>query len=158
MNNIAISDRLQAIIFSSEKHQNFYEKFLPQCRHQDVYHKALIYGLGISEDTRNHFHNIYDIKSGCVNPECLLEGWITSGSAKIVRMAFNLYCNGTPSTDMYRDSEEQMDEMRLYTVEDIFCCGYAPYFWQAVQIRYPEYCYKKVCVKPNKFKEENENV
>ena len=27
--------------------------------------------------------------------ECLREGWQTSGSAKIVRMAFNLYCNGT---------------------------------------------------------------
>ena len=25
------------------------------------------------------------------------------------------------------------------TVEDIFCCAYAPYFWQAIQIRYPEY-------------------
>jgi len=27
----------------------------------------------------------------------------------------------------------------LYSVEDLFCCGYAPYFWQAIQIRYPEY-------------------
>ncbi len=32
-----------------------------------------------------------------------------------------------------------MDECRRYTVEELFCCAYAPYFWQAVQIRYPEY-------------------
>jgi len=24
-------------------------------------------------------------------------------------------------------------------VEDLFCCGYALFFWQAIQIRYPEY-------------------
>ena len=33
----------------------------------------------------------------------------------------------------------QVDECRQYTVEEIFCCAYAPYFWQAIQIRYPEY-------------------
>lgn len=144
MNNTAISAELQTIMFASENHRDFYNEYLPQCRYQDVYHKALIYCIGISEDTRKHFRNIYDIESECVNPECLREGWITSGSARIVRIAFNLYCNGEPSANEYEDPEEQMDEMRLYAVEDIFCCGYAPYFWQAVQLRYPEYCYKKV--------------
>ena len=67
------------------------------------------------------------------------EGWQTSGSVKVVRMAYNLYCNGTPSVLDYDDAEEQVDECRLYTVEELFCCAYAPYFWQAVQIRYPEY-------------------
>ena len=57
----------------------------------------------------------------------------------MVRMAFNLYCNGTPSVLDYDDAEEQVDECRRYTVEELFCCAYAPYFWQAVQIRYPEY-------------------
>ena len=49
-------------------------------------------------------------------------------------MAFNLYCNGTPSVDDYENAEEQLEECRKYTVEDLFYCGYAPYFWQAVQI------------------------
>ena len=57
----------------------------------------------------------------------------------VIRMAFNLYCNGTPSVSDYEDAEEQVDECRQYTVEEIFCCAYAPYFWQAIQIRYPEY-------------------
>ncbi|RHO38675.1 hypothetical protein DW181_06000 [Clostridium sp. AM16-23] len=31
---------------------------------------------------------IYDFKTGCVKTECLHEGWQTSGSVKVVRMAF----------------------------------------------------------------------
>ena len=40
----------------------------------------------------------------------------------------------------YDDAEEQVKECRCYTVEDLFCCGYARYFWEAIKIRYPEYC------------------
>lgn len=82
---------------------------------------------------------IYNFKTGSVKTKCLHEGWQTSGSLKVVRMAFNLYCNSTPSVWDYEDAEEQVNECRQYTVEDIFCCVYAPYFWQAIQIRYPEY-------------------
>ncbi len=54
-------------------------------------------------------------------------------------MAFNLYNNGTPSVYDYEDDESKLNECRQYTVEDIFCCGYAPYFWEAIKVRYPEY-------------------
>lgn len=53
--------------------------------------------LGIDRDTREHINRIYDFKSGCVKTECLHEGWQTSGSVRIVRMAFNLYCDGKTS-------------------------------------------------------------
>ena len=129
------------IIFTSEAHKEFYYEKLKEVRYQDVYHKALCYCLGISNDTRNHINSIYDFMTGCIKTECLREGWQTSGSIKVVRMAFNLYCNGTPSITDYDDTEEQLDECRQYTVEDLFCCSYAPYFWQAIQIRYPEYAY-----------------
>ena len=105
----------------------------------NVYHKALCYCLGINGDTRKNADRIYNFKTGSVKTKCLHEGWQTSGSLKVVRMAFNLYCNSTPSVWDYEDAEEQVNECRQYTVEDIFCCAYAPYFWQAVQIRYPEY-------------------
>ena len=127
----------KAIIFISDAHEKFYYEKLKEVRYQDVYHKALVYCLGISDDTRRNIYSIYDFKTGCVKTECLHEGWQTSGSVKVVRMAYNLYCNGTPSVLDYDDAEEQVDECRLYTVEELFCCAYAPYFWQAVQIRYP---------------------
>ena len=47
---------------------------------------------------------------------------------------------GLQACSIYEDSEEQLTECGRYTVEELFCCGYAPYFWQAVKIRYPEYC------------------
>lgn len=127
-----------AIIFISDAHEQFYYEKLKEVRCQNVYHRAFVYCLGISDDTRRNIYRIYDFKSGCVKTECLPE-WQTNGSLKVVRMAFNLYCNSTPSVFDYDDAEEQVNECRLYTVEELFCCAYAPYFWRAVQIRYLEY-------------------
>ena len=141
-NNTALragKDTTRTITFKNKEHEKFYYTYLPKCRYQDVYHKALCYCLGINDDTRRNANCIYDFKTGCVKTECLHEGWQTSGSVKVVRMAFNLYCNGTLSVDDYKDAEEQINECRQYSVEELFCCAYAPYFWQAIQIRYPEY-------------------
>lgn len=43
----------------------------------------------IIDNTRRNIYSIYDFKTGCVKTECLHEGWQTSGSVKVVRMAFN---------------------------------------------------------------------
>ena len=139
MNSTASGAKKETIAFISDAHKKFYYEKLKEVRYRDVYHEALVYCLGISADTRKNANRIYDFKTGSVKTECLNEGWQTSGSAKVVRMAFNLYCNGTPSVYDYEDTEEQVRECGQYSVEDIFCCAYAPYFWQAVQIRYPEY-------------------
>lgn len=128
------------ILFNGAEHKDFFESNLKRCRYSDVYHTALIYCLGIDADTRSHLDSIYNLQSGRVKPECLQAGWITSGSARIIRMAFNLYCNGQPSVYNYEDAEKKLSECAKYTVQELFCCGYAPYFWQAIQLRYPEYC------------------
>lgn len=128
------------IAFKDKAHEEFYFTYLSKCRIQDVYHKALVYCLGISADTRNNIGQIYNFETDCINTDCLYEGWITGGSAKVVRMAFNLYCNRAPSVFKYDNVKKQLDEYRRYTVGDLFCCGYAPYFWEAVKLRYPGYC------------------
>ena len=130
----------RAITFKDQKHEMFYMNCLPKCKRQDVYHKALIYCLGISRDTRQNVERIFDFDKGSVKTECLEEGWITSGSAKVVRMAFNLFCNGTPSAYVL-EGDEKVKECQRYTVEELFCCEYAMYFWEAVKVRYPEYCF-----------------
>ena len=141
-NNTAISakDELQ-IIFNGKEHEKFFYWMLAKCDNFDVYHQALAYCLGISEDVRCNINLIYDFKTGCVKPECLHHGWITSGSARVVRMAFNLYCNGTPSVDDMKTSDEKLRECASYTAEDLFCCSYAAFFWEAIKLRYPEYCH-----------------
>ena len=139
----AAGEDARTITFMNKEHKEFYLEYLSKCRWKDVYHKALVYCLGIDRDTRKHVNRIYDFKNGSVKPECLQEGWQTSGSVRVVRMAFNLYCNGTPSVYDYEDAEKQLSKCSCYTVEDLFCCGYARYFWEAIKIRYPEYCFYK---------------
>ena len=105
MTNTALSAKAeqiaQNVTFRNEEHKKFFLTYLPKCRYGDVYHVALVYCLGIDADTRRNIKAIYDFKTGCVKTEfkgnlmiALHDGWITSGSAKVVRMAFNLYNKG----------------------------------------------------------------
>lgn len=134
MRNEAVleTDKKDEIIFISQAHEKFYYEKLKEVRHQDEYHKALCYCLGICDDARKHIDRIYDFKTGMVKPECLKEGWQTSGSVRVVRMAFNLYCNGTPSVCEDVEVEEQLKECKQYTAEELFCCSYAPFFCQGL--------------------------
>ena len=52
----------KAIIFISDAHEKFYYEKLKEVRYQDVYHKALVYCLGISDDTRRNIKSIYNFK------------------------------------------------------------------------------------------------
>ena len=71
---------------------------------------------------------------------------IEKESAKVTRLAFNLFTDGTPTA--YRFDENNRDlpvndddrrEAALFSVSDIFCCEYAAYFFEAIKLRYPEY-------------------
>lgn len=54
----------RTITFKNRAHEDFYQRYLPKCRYQDVYHKALVYCLGIDWDTREHVDRIYDFRTG----------------------------------------------------------------------------------------------
>lgn len=128
------------ILFNGNEHKDFYIETLKKCSHMDEFHKALVYCLGIDKDARAHFGQIYDLKRGCVDTASLHKGWQTNCSRKTIRLAFNLYCNAAPSVYDYENAVDQTMELQCYTVSDLFSCVYAPYFWQAVKLRYPEYC------------------
>lgn len=70
-----------------------------------------------------------DFKERLIKPEALHEGWQTGGSARLTRLAFNLW-NG------YVEKVEES----LSTPYEMFDCGYAPYFYEAIRMKYPEYC------------------
>ena len=92
-------------------------------------YSSFFYCVGISEDTRNHVDRMFDFKERLIKPEALHEGWQTGGSARLTRLAFNLW-NG------YVEKGEES----LSTPYEMFDCGYAPYFYEAIRIKYPEYC------------------
>ena len=131
---------LDKVVFSSKAHRDFFLQSVKMCRKTDVYHVSLIYCLGMDRDTRDKINRIYDFSTGYVKTECLKEGWQTSGSLRIVLLAFNLYTSSVPSVCDHENLEEQLAECIRYSVDELFCCAYAPYFWQAIKLRYPEYC------------------
>lgn len=124
------------MIFINEEHKLFYEGKMNQIGKYDVYYKSLIYTLSICSETRKHFNEIFDTKECEIKVECLNSAWQTSTSLKVCRLAFNLF-NG-----FKYDSDEDIEThtvSKYYNVDEIFCCGYAPYFYEAVRLRYPEY-------------------
>lgn len=115
--------------FASKEHENFFYSMLKKCGNHDSYHRAFFYCVGISETTRANVGRLFDFEQHHIKPEGLHEGWQTGGSVRLTRLAFNLW-NGYV---------EPGDE-RMSTPYEMFDCGYAPYFYEAIKQRYPEYC------------------
>ena len=57
----AENSKKESIIFISDAHEKFYYEKLKEVRYQDVYHKALCYCLGISDDTRRNVYRIIEV-------------------------------------------------------------------------------------------------
>lgn len=122
--------------FIDKEHEEFYKDKINEIGTGDVYRKALIYTLGICETTREHFNNIFDIKQGLINRDALQQPYQTGTSLKVTRMAFSLW-----NSNCY-DSDEDLEKRIVsthYNPSEIFCCSFAPYFYEAIKIRYPEY-------------------
>lgn len=131
--------KINHVKFKENAHENFYNEKLRQVRHPDVYYKALIYLLGMTEGTRAHFEQIYDAGTGCIAPACLCQSWPTNGEKKLIRLSFNLYTGRILNLKEGCNEEEKLDEYSRYSVNEIFSCDYAPYFWESIKLRYPEY-------------------
>lgn len=137
--------------FIDKEHEKFWDKQLEKMKElgkTDVYYKSLVYTLGICESTREHFSDIFDLKDGSIKINGLNSAWQTGTSEKVTRMAFSLWnkCNF--------DSENDMEKNQLssyYNISEIFSCSYAPYFYEAIKIRYPEYTREKINEKTNYY-------
>lgn len=99
----------------------------------DTYHKALFYTFGIDKDCRYHIDELFDFKNDCIKKAGLRGPWQTSGSDLTTRLAFNLW-NGFVQDGFENES----------TPYELFACEYAPYFFEAIQLRYPDYCREKI--------------
>lgn len=123
--------------FIDQEHKQFYEhakeKFAARW---DVYYDSFFYVIGVNSDTRNHIKDLFNFEDPGIKIEGLHTGFQTSASAKVTRLAFNLW-NGTVY-DSPEDSEQGKVSV-YYAVDNIFCCGYAPYFWEGIKLRYPEF-------------------
>lgn len=125
--------------FIDKKHREFYENFLKQIeefRKTNVYDRSFMYTLGISQVTRRHVNEIFDIARDEINIDSLNKNWQTGKSKKVTELAFNLW------NDFKYESQEDVEKNKIssdYNVSNIFSCSYAPYFYEAIKLRFPEY-------------------
>ena len=137
------------ILFAGKKHEDLFFDLFKKMKTKDCYHGAAAYLLSLDAVIQDHINRVFDFKEDVIKPECLHEAWQTGTSKKTTRLLFNLW-NGTfkdlkrPTDEDEEEDEEEAEQERCrtsmyYAPDEIFCCSYAPYYWQAIQLRYPEY-------------------
>ncbi len=104
------------IYFSSIEHKDFHYTQLAKCKYNDCYHRALIYALGITEDIRKHFKQVYDIEDDSIKPNCVNSDWVTGSDKRILKLAFNLFndYNKCDVSDVF--SYDAISEYLLYAI------------------------------------------
>lgn len=119
------------IIFKDNDHKRFYEEYRNRLNSgNDNYKTAVAYLFALDEIVRKHIDEII-VEDG-LDSDCICREWNTGTSKKVLRLAFNLW-NGK-NTDRWNDVPSM-----LYTPEQLFCCEYAPYFCEALKIRFDWY-------------------
>ena len=129
--------------FYDDEHKKFWRNKLQEMTtlgKTDVYYRSLVYVLGICPVTREHFNDIFNLRKGEINIDSLHSAYQTSTSAKTTRMAFSLWnrCLFDSTEDIENDKYSP-----YYNPSEIFCCSYAPYFYEGIKIRYPEFTREK---------------
>lgn len=130
--------------FADDTHWESFTSIINQMKQSDVYHLSVAYLLALDTVTRQHINDIFDFEEDCIRPDALEKPWQTGTSKKTTRLAFNLWNGCYTDGQTYTDSEGYTRDLpsRHFAVDDIFCCDYAPYYWQALKIRFPESCGK----------------
>lgn len=117
-----------AIRFASEEHYSFFMDCMEKARVRDSYHMALFYTLGLTEDTRCHIDDLFDFQHSMI---CFPKNqyWQTGTTRKVCCLAFNLWNGYIWDDDAYR-----------LTPYQIFDCEFAPYFLEAIKVKYYWHC------------------
>lgn len=111
--------------FLSEEHKKNYRKVVEKMQSKDEYHISVAYMLTLDAVCYKHINQLFDFADDCIKPDGINAEWQTGTSKQTTRLAFNLW-NG------YKDS--------MTTPDNLFCSDYAPYYWQAICLRFPWQC------------------
>ncbi len=127
--------------FKDEYHEILFWIIMQKMNCNDVYSQSVAYLIALDDVCRNHIEEIFDFKENLIRRESLHKGWQTGTSKKTTRLTFNLWNGCCTDGEIYTDKNGDKNYLPSgrYSVSDIFCCSYAPYYWEAVKIRYPEY-------------------
>ena len=122
--------------FRNEKHESDYKCVVDKMKKQDCQHQAIAYLLTLDEMVASHIEEVFAIKEDMAMVATALEKeWQTETSRVTTRLIFNLW------RGHYKDfNEGKFPTSGYYTVVNVFRCKYAPYYWEAIKLYYPEYC------------------
>ena len=121
------------MIFYDDEHKQAFNRLLNRMQSKDEYHISIAYLLALDEALRNHANSVFDFSGDAIKPDALHAAWQTDTSRKTTRLLFNLW-NG------FYDDEEPDGTTAFYTPESIFSCSFMPYYFEAIKLRFPNYC------------------
>lgn len=127
--------------FYDKEHENAFYNILNRMKNTDCYHQAVAYLFALDTVCRQHLDDLFDFDENLIKRDGLHNGWQTGTSTKTTRLAFNLWNGCSSDGDTYLDEDGYKSDLpsSAYSVAEIFCCSYAPYYYEAIKIRYPEY-------------------
>ena len=128
------------IKFKDEEHKERYNELCGKVAKPDCYRQSLFYLFSLDKDCYAHIDKLFNFDDNCIRLKGLEGGWHTGTSSRTVRLAFNLWNGYCYEGKTYKDEngEEQDLPSASYTPENIFCSCLAPYYFEAIKLRYPE--------------------
>ena len=128
------------IKFINLEQRAFFEKKVKELGiARDPYRLALVYTLSLTGNCRKHFNKCYNTSTRYICLEVFNGEWITSTDMKAIRLGFCLFTARIPTVYSERDFINRFWEAYSYNPSELFGCELAPYFCEAIKIRYPEY-------------------
>ena len=129
------------IRFKDKDHELNYLSLFQEMKKQSSAHQAVAYLLALDPICFLHCRELYDFREGHTIPRGLDEAWHTLKSRRTTRLAFNLFDGYFSDGETYIGSDgfEEMLPSRYYTPFNFFGCYDAPYYVEAVRIRFPKF-------------------
>ena len=118
--------------FRNQEHKDRFYALLGQMTCQDDYHKSAAYLMTLDDVLNKHVSEIYDFDERIINSEKIGEGWQTDTSVKTFRLMTNLWNNR--SVDY---GDKSLKSSSCYAIAEIFDSEYAPFYWEAIKLRFP---------------------
>lgn len=122
-------------VFIDREHEEFYEK-MKEYYSVDCCRQALFYLLGASQVTREHIREIYAFKEKSIFLSCVNASFQTRTTKRICRLAFCLYGNGAPTAEILENDEECIEELKMYTPDNLFDCELKEVMIEAMRLRF----------------------
>ena len=129
------------MLFKNKDHELNYNLLLQTMERVTSNRQAVAYLIALDQICFEHCRELYDFHKNHIIIDGLDKAWHTLSSCRTTRLAFNLFNGYFSDGETYIDSDgfEEMLPSRFYTPYTFFNCEDAPYYVEAVKIRFEKY-------------------